>query len=309
MNPLISIIIPTFNRAHLIEETINSIVNQSYSNWECLIVDDGSSDNIKQVLGRYIKADNRFKFFDRPSKLKKGPCSCRNFGLQISRGSFIQWLDSDDLLHENKLLTDLKYLDSAEYDYTISQSDFFDGKTKIKTRVWNTNLYSNDPLNDFILKEIGWGINSPLWRKSKLLEKQLNFNENLQNSNDFFYHIEAIIKGFKPVIIYETLVSQRDHEERIMNNSDKTKAKAFVNMYLLENAESLQLKTKVINFQKKQSIKILSAIYKKRKLKEALKFSLQILKLDSPYRITKEVFRLFFAGVNYNIFKKGYKWL
>ena len=64
--PLISIIIPTYNRAHLIGETLDSILVQTYPNWECIVVDDGSTDTTADVMREYIKKDNRFQYHQRP---------------------------------------------------------------------------------------------------------------------------------------------------------------------------------------------------------------------------------------------------
>lgn len=103
MQPLVSIIIPTYNRACLIAMTLESVLAQSYSNWECLVVDDGSTDNTKLILNEYCNKDPRIQYFDRPRIKPRGANSCRNFGFEKSKGSYVQWLDSDDLLSSNKL--------------------------------------------------------------------------------------------------------------------------------------------------------------------------------------------------------------
>jgi glycosyltransferase involved in cell wall biosynthesis len=108
MIPLISIIIPTFNRAHIIGETLDSIIAQSYTDWECIIVDDGSTDDTEVVIAEYINNDSRFKFYKRPKHREKGPNSCRNFGFEKSKGHLIHWFDSDDLLFNNALELYLK---------------------------------------------------------------------------------------------------------------------------------------------------------------------------------------------------------
>ena len=78
MNALVSIIIPTFNRAHLLGETLNSVINQTYSNWECIVVDDGSSDYTEQLMEFYIQKDPRIIFVRRPDNRPKGANACRN---------------------------------------------------------------------------------------------------------------------------------------------------------------------------------------------------------------------------------------
>ena len=85
-NRLISIIIPIFNRASLLSETLDSILAQTYSHWECIIVDDGSTDNTQDVIDRYLKLDSRFRCFSRPSNRPKGANACRNFGYEKSKG-------------------------------------------------------------------------------------------------------------------------------------------------------------------------------------------------------------------------------
>ena len=75
--PLVSIIIPTYNRAHLISETLRSIKLQTYQNWECIIIDDGSTDNSAEVIAEFCAQDNRSQFFKRPQNQPKGANTCR----------------------------------------------------------------------------------------------------------------------------------------------------------------------------------------------------------------------------------------
>ena len=77
MNDLVSILTPTYNTEKFIRSTIESAQNQTYTNWECIVVDDGSTDNTCQVVSDYISKDNRFQFYNRPKDLLKGPNSCR----------------------------------------------------------------------------------------------------------------------------------------------------------------------------------------------------------------------------------------
>ena len=101
---LVSIIIPTYNRAHLIGETLDSVLAQTYPNWECIVVDDGSIDDTENLVLAYVAEDVRIQYHKRPNYKIKGAPSCRNFGVEISKGSYIMWLDDDDLIGENKLL-------------------------------------------------------------------------------------------------------------------------------------------------------------------------------------------------------------
>lgn len=81
--PLVSIIIPTYNRAHLIGETLDSVMAQTYTNWECIVVDDGSTDNTAELLVVYCNKDNRFQYHHRPKDRPKGANAYRNYGIDV----------------------------------------------------------------------------------------------------------------------------------------------------------------------------------------------------------------------------------
>src|SRR5690606_34809029 len=102
-SPLVSIIIPTYNRAHLISETLDSVLAQTYTNWECIVVDDGSTDATEALLHDYMEKDKRFQYHKRPVNHLPGGNGARNYGFNQSQGEFIQWFDSDDLMVSEKL--------------------------------------------------------------------------------------------------------------------------------------------------------------------------------------------------------------
>ena len=97
---LVSIIIPAYNYAHYLPFTLDSVKQQSLSDWECLIVDDGSTDNTRDVAEKYTVADTRFKYH---YKSNGGLSSARNYGLQKASGKYVLFLDADDMLEHNNL--------------------------------------------------------------------------------------------------------------------------------------------------------------------------------------------------------------
>lgn len=127
---LVSIIIPTYNRAALIAETLDSIIRQTYDNWECIIVDDGSSDDTEALVGKYQLRDKRIKYANRPSTLKKGANACRNYGLSLSEGEYVNWFDSDDLMLPKKLELQVDMLKSSDLPFVVCQTLVFEGPRK-----------------------------------------------------------------------------------------------------------------------------------------------------------------------------------
>ena len=115
IQPLVSVIIPTFNRGEILSYTLDSVRNQTYKNWECLIIDDNSYDYTEELL-QFYSSDSRFKYFKLPVSEVKGANSCRNFGFQKSKGIYIQWLDSDDLLTAEKLEAQINMVVQTDAD-------------------------------------------------------------------------------------------------------------------------------------------------------------------------------------------------
>ena len=88
----VSIIVPCFKQAMYLPETLDSVLLQTYSNWECIIVNDGSPDNTDEVVERYVNQDTRFKYVKQQNR---GLSTARNIGIERSRGEYILPLDAD----------------------------------------------------------------------------------------------------------------------------------------------------------------------------------------------------------------------
>lgn len=113
--PLVSIIIPTYNRVDItIATSIPSVLNQTYTNWELLIIDDGSTDNTKEVCKQLTEKDQRIKYFYEENK---GQGAARNLGIKEARGNYVLLLDSDDALLPDMITTIIKIIIDNNYDY------------------------------------------------------------------------------------------------------------------------------------------------------------------------------------------------
>src|SRR5690606_11844101 len=123
--PLVSIIIPTYNRAHLISETLDSVLAQTYTNWECIVVDDGSTDATEALLHGYMEKDSRFQYHKRPDRHLPGGNGARNYGFELSQGEYIQWFDSDDVMLPGFLDKKVE-LFKDDIDLVICSSNYVD---------------------------------------------------------------------------------------------------------------------------------------------------------------------------------------
>ncbi|KJD33396.1 glycosyl transferase family 2 [Tamlana nanhaiensis] len=126
---LVSIIVPCYKQAHLLDETLNSVMQQTYKNWECVIVNDGSPDHTEEVALEWCKKDKRFSYV---SKKNGGLPAARNTGVKKTSGKFILPLDSDDILHEQYIEKLLPYFDDPTIGIVTSYRFFF---VKSKTNI------------------------------------------------------------------------------------------------------------------------------------------------------------------------------
>lgn len=131
--PLVSIIIPTYNRADLISETLDSILAQTYHNWECIVVDDGSTEDNVKIISEYVNKDVRFKLYNRPEERKPGGCGARNFAFEKSKGQYIKWLDSDDLLEPFLLQKEIEiFIQHPDVDFVYcDHTSFTESEPKV----------------------------------------------------------------------------------------------------------------------------------------------------------------------------------
>lgn len=122
--PLVSIITPVFNSGIFLAETINSIISQSYTNWEMLITDDNSSDKSVDIINSYVKKDSRIKLYQ--LKNNSGAGVARNNSILNAKGRFIAFCDSDDSWHPEKLKMQVAYLIKNNLIFTYSGYEIVD---------------------------------------------------------------------------------------------------------------------------------------------------------------------------------------
>lgn len=219
----VSVVIPVFNGEDFISETIKSVINQSYSNWELIIVDDGSTDDSERIIKEYIS--EKISYIKRPSTRKKGGNACRNIGIEAATGEYIIFLDADDLLAEYCLEQRIQWLSTHdEVDFAVfNMYRFYDD---VENKKVHTILDVNDPLPSFLGLNCLWQTSAPIWNRNFI--KNNKFNENYSRLQD----PELIIRCLKLKNIRFTLVKD-------------SKPDIYYRMVTQKNRSNLNVKRKV----------------------------------------------------------------
>jgi glycosyltransferase involved in cell wall biosynthesis len=210
--PKVSVIIPTYNRAHMVKDTIDSVLNQTYKNVEIIIIDDGSLDNTLDVLKVY---NDKIKVLKQENK---GNSAARNKGLLYATGEYVAFLDDDDQWMETKLETEVQYLEqNSSLAFVYVAVDLFDNANKI---VGVRKKYSDEDCSFDRLYQ-NCTIISPsaaLIRRANL-DAIGNFDERLTQSSDYDLWLR-LARKYPFGYIDEILARYRIHEGNISRNLD-----------------------------------------------------------------------------------------
>ena len=313
MKQIVSIIIPTFNRAHLIGVTLDSILQQSFQNWECIIVDDGSTDDTEKFIETYSKKDARFVYLSRPKNLKRGANSCRNFGYSNSNGDYIKWLDSDDILLPNALENQYNLFSNDATDVVVSKLEFIDFETKNRIKI--NAIQSDDLIYDYFIGKIAFYVSGPLWKRTFLEKQSVLFDEKVSNLDDWDFNLRMIYQ--KPILVYDDsiVVQYMIHQNSLTSEIEKLNHKELKSELFARDKHLKIIKTN------KQTDYLALQIYSKDRskfiLREVLfhkkKHKIFYLKhlLISQYRCNNFVAmpKTIFAFVLFRLFNFGFKYL
>lgn len=255
MTPLVSIIIPCYNAEKYISDTIQSVINQTYSNWELIIVNDGSTDNSLQTIERFVSRDTRITLYN---KKNTGVSDTRNCGIELCTGEYVAFLDADDVWLEKNLETKINtLLINSDYDYAFSNMYNADPKLNILcVAPKGTDIH-------ILEKFLYWQGNTEVIPGpcSNLIIKKRCFNDNiirfetrLSNLADQFFCIllSSKYRGIyldTPLLKYRILPNSMSRSLALLENDYKImilllknitvfksfrfKQKCFSNMYLI----------------------------------------------------------------------------
>ena len=273
--PLISLIIPCYNQGAFINEALQSVYNQTYSNWECVVVNDGSTDDSESIAIKWVNKDNRFKYF---YKNNNGVSSARNFALEKVNGAYIQFLDADDLLNSRKLELSLNALvepQSENKQIVISNFRLFSNKIKNSTAPYCI-LISELFTFESILYKWNESFSIPIhcgFFEVSLFE-DIRFSENLTAQEDWVVWVEIFkLDDVEAVFLDQPLALYRQNPE------GRTKTKSLFEDQILAYEHLKTILTD--NEFYKLSIVLISRYYK---TQEDIKKRLRVVKNSNTYQ-------------------------
>lgn len=218
MQPVISVIVPCYNHGRYLADALNSVSNQDFTDWECNIIDDGSTDTTKEVAKVFVQKDQRFTYVYKPNG---GLSSARNKGLDIAKGKWIQFLDADDMIHKDKFSASL--INSGDADAVFSGFDFF---TKNDGTWFAPTFKLKEDLFNFESVLRGWDSSFVFPPHSGLFKSdlfnQLRFDESLKAREDWIMWLQVFLSNIKivfidkPYALYRSLDNSMSKDKNLM---------------------------------------------------------------------------------------------
>ena len=213
----VSIILPTYNRSRFLSETINSVLNQTYKDFELIIIDDGSNDNTRTLVEDY--KDSRIVYLYQSNQ---GPIKARNAGLRIAKSKIIAFIDSDDPWYQDKLNIQMKIIKNKNLDWCFSAVDEVNGdKTKARGGVITSSF-----LKDVLLGRVNIPMSTIVIKKEFLLKysifdnfysKYKKYGFGLSEHQDLCIKMSLYGRGYA---IQDSLAIYGVHSEGISNSLD-----------------------------------------------------------------------------------------
>ncbi|AGC77411.1 glycosyl transferase family 2 [Nonlabens dokdonensis] len=217
---MISIIIATYNRAAYIAETLSAIQNQTYGDFECIIIDDGSTDHTDEIVQEFVNNDERFIYLQRPERVPKGANFSRNYGYTLSKGDYVKFFDSDDVMLPHHLETSMKYLKEGNYDFVVGDCVNFD-ETGLLERPYEIDRTTAElTAMRFADFKTAW-ITNDLLVKRKYAD-QIEFLAGLRDqATEYQYNIKLLLLTENGFLINEILTHRRIHDQGIVEMAKK----------------------------------------------------------------------------------------
>lgn len=206
---LVSIIMPTYNCAKFIESSLNSVISQTYQNWELIIVDDCSTDNTFEIVKKYMYGEPRIRYVT--LEKKSGAAVARNKAMELAKGKYIAFLDSDDVWFPEKLEKQITFMNNNGYDFTCTSYTKIDEHGNYLNRTIKAKLKSD---YEGVLKTCP-GNSTVIYNAEKLGKFRI---PNIKKRNDYVLWLQVIKKSKYLYGLDEPLGSHRLRTSSISSN-------------------------------------------------------------------------------------------
>lgn len=199
-NVTISILMPVYNSQEYLKNTVQDVINQSYGDWELILVDDGSKDNSKNICIELQKFDNRIRFIN---KENTGVSDTRNIALDNAKGKYIAFIDSDDSVHKDYLKILLSSIEKSKGQLAVcgfkERKISTNGQIEELSRVfYPKEVIAIEDMKDLIMDFGNSGLLNPLWNKlynrEIIEENNIRFKEEVETGEDFIFNLQYFRK-------------------------------------------------------------------------------------------------------------------
>lgn len=289
----------TYNREDFIIETLHAIINQTFLNWECIIIDDGGTDNTHEIIKPILDQDHRFLFVKRTEKYQKGLPGCRNYGIDLAKGDYIIFFDDDDIPHpqnlelcvlelEDKNISFCRYIRNVFFGDFHYQFDF--------SKEYSSFYIDKNDIEKILKNQLQFISTSVMWRKECFADNR--FAEDLMYAEEWELYPRIISSNHRGISIDKCLFYGRKHANsntgEFYNNSPirrESYTKAI--LLVLKNLKQKEL----LNYSLKRYFIAIAINFKEFKLYKNI---LNVLELSKFERLKWNVFynilpvRLFF---------------
>ncbi len=249
MNPKVTIIIATYNREKYFLETLLSIQNQTFSDWECLIIDDGSTDHTVEIIKPILALESRFQYYLRDVKYTKGTSGCRNYGLDMAKGDYIIFFDDDDIVHPQNLELCVDELSKKDISFCRYIRDVFFNEfdcTYDYSKKYNSFYIDLTDLEKMLKNELHFNSCAVMWKEACFANAR--FNEKISYCDEWELYSRILSTGIKGISIDKCLFYGRKHPDSITgeyNRNDAIRRASHTEALLLvlQNLKEKQLLT------------------------------------------------------------------
>lgn len=228
--PEISVILPFYNAAHTLERALNSIENQSFNDFECLLINNNSTDKSIEIASQFCKEDHRFILIH---EQKQGVVHAHNRGMKVARGKYIARMDADDWSFPDRLMKQFTFLENnKEYDVVAGRAKYV--RHKAETGGFQRYVNWSNSILDYkniLLKQF---IESPIINPTAMWRKEISTHHGSYADGDFPEDYELWLRwlerGVKIHKLPDHLIRWYDSENRLTRVDDKYSDSAFFNI-------------------------------------------------------------------------------